>query len=82
MSDQVALETEARISPLINEKRRLFNDLLTTKGESSMSFSFEKSLSLSCSHTLTQAQTPMHSHGTCLHGASQKVLSVALIKNF
>ncbi|KAE8010523.1 hypothetical protein FH972_006890 [Carpinus fangiana] len=30
--DQVALETEARISPLINEKRRLFNDLLTTKG--------------------------------------------------
>lgn len=32
MSDQVALETEARISPLINEKRRLFNDLLTAKG--------------------------------------------------
>ncbi|XP_059439959.1 kinesin-like protein KIN-14B [Corylus avellana] len=31
--DQVALETEARISPLINEKRRLFNDLLTTKGK-------------------------------------------------
>uniref|UniRef100_A0A2N9IWL3 Kinesin motor domain-containing protein n=1 Tax=Fagus sylvatica TaxID=28930 RepID=A0A2N9IWL3_FAGSY len=30
--DQVALETEARISPLINEKRRLFNDLLTAKG--------------------------------------------------
>ncbi|XP_057422184.1 kinesin-like protein KIN-14B [Lotus japonicus] len=30
--DQVALETEARISPLINEKRRLFNDLLTSKG--------------------------------------------------
>ncbi|KAJ7943722.1 Kinesin-like protein [Quillaja saponaria] len=30
--DQVALETEARISPLINEKRRLFNDLLTLKG--------------------------------------------------
>ncbi|KAK9284193.1 hypothetical protein L1049_023362 [Liquidambar formosana] len=30
--DQVALETEARISPLINEKKRLFNDLLTTKG--------------------------------------------------
>ncbi|KAG4921434.1 hypothetical protein JHK86_050247 [Glycine max] len=29
---QVALETEARISPLINEKRRLFNDLLTSKG--------------------------------------------------
>lgn len=24
----------------------------------------------------------MHSHGTCLHGASQKVLSVLLIKNF
>ncbi|XP_068466080.1 kinesin-like protein KIN-14B isoform X2 [Phaseolus vulgaris] len=30
--DQVALETEARIAPLINEKRRLFNDLLTSKG--------------------------------------------------
>ncbi|KAF8081981.1 hypothetical protein N665_0854s0018 [Sinapis alba] len=30
--DQHALETEARISPLINEKKRLFNDLLTTKG--------------------------------------------------
>ncbi|EOX91954.1 Kinesin like protein for actin based chloroplast movement 1 isoform 1 [Theobroma cacao] len=30
--DQVALESEARISPLINEKRRLFNDLLTAKG--------------------------------------------------
>ncbi|KAL4392058.1 hypothetical protein HN51_013522 [Arachis hypogaea] len=30
--DQVALETEARISPIINEKRRLFNDLLTSKG--------------------------------------------------
>ncbi|PQQ13289.1 kinesin-like protein KIN-14B isoform X3 [Prunus yedoensis var. nudiflora] len=32
MPDQFALETEARISPLINEKRRLFNDLLTAKG--------------------------------------------------
>ena len=32
LSDQVALETEARITPLINEKRRLFNDLLTAKG--------------------------------------------------
>ncbi|XP_023637723.1 kinesin-like protein KIN-14A isoform X2 [Capsella rubella] len=30
--DQYALETEARISPLINEKKRLFNDLLTAKG--------------------------------------------------
>ncbi|KAJ8765715.1 hypothetical protein K2173_014837 [Erythroxylum novogranatense] len=30
--DQVAPETEARISPLINEKRRLFNELLTAKG--------------------------------------------------
>ncbi|XP_054824002.1 kinesin-like protein KIN-14B isoform X2 [Prosopis cineraria] len=30
--DQAALETEARISLLINEKRRLFNDLLTSKG--------------------------------------------------
>ncbi|XP_058088573.1 kinesin-like protein KIN-14L isoform X2 [Magnolia sinica] len=30
--DQAALETEARISPLINEKKRLFNDLLTAKG--------------------------------------------------
>ncbi|KAL6220166.1 hypothetical protein ACLB2K_007923 [Fragaria x ananassa] len=30
--DQFALETEARIAPLINEKRRLFNDLLTAKG--------------------------------------------------
>ncbi|RDX94254.1 Kinesin-like protein KIN-14A, partial [Mucuna pruriens] len=30
--DQVAHETEARISPVINEKRRLFNDLLTSKG--------------------------------------------------
>ncbi|KAL6277325.1 hypothetical protein ACE6H2_020926 [Prunus campanulata] len=31
-ANQFALETEARISPLINEKRRLFNDLLTAKG--------------------------------------------------
>ncbi|KAF3439212.1 hypothetical protein FNV43_RR17487 [Rhamnella rubrinervis] len=30
--DQFALESEARIAPLINEKRRLFNDLLTAKG--------------------------------------------------
>lgn len=30
--DQAALETEARISPLINEKKKLFNDLLTAKG--------------------------------------------------
>ncbi|OIW14324.1 hypothetical protein TanjilG_21464, partial [Lupinus angustifolius] len=30
--DKAALEAEARISPLINEKRRLFNDLLTSKG--------------------------------------------------
>ncbi|PQM41939.1 kinesin-like protein KIN-14B isoform X3 [Prunus yedoensis var. nudiflora] len=30
--DQFALETEARISPLINEKRRFFNDLSTAKG--------------------------------------------------
>ncbi|CAN1216201.1 Kinesin-like protein KIN-14A [Linum perenne] len=30
--DQVALESEARISPLINEKKRLFNELVTTKG--------------------------------------------------
>ncbi|KAL6225087.1 hypothetical protein ACLB2K_003939 [Fragaria x ananassa] len=30
--DQFALETEARIAPLIYEKRRLFNDLLTAKG--------------------------------------------------
>lgn len=30
--DQAALETEARITPLIREKKRLFNDLLTLKG--------------------------------------------------
>ncbi|KAK2977285.1 hypothetical protein RJ640_013050 [Escallonia rubra] len=30
--DQAALETEARISPLINEKKRLYNELLTAKG--------------------------------------------------
>jgi hypothetical protein len=30
--DQAALETEARITPLVHEKRRLFNDLLTLKG--------------------------------------------------
>ncbi|KAK7307259.1 hypothetical protein VNO77_40159 [Canavalia gladiata] len=30
--DQVALETEARISSVINEKRRLFNDLVASKG--------------------------------------------------
>ncbi|KAK2973510.1 hypothetical protein RJ640_020172 [Escallonia rubra] len=29
---QAALETEARISPLINEKKRLYNELLTAKG--------------------------------------------------
>lgn len=32
ISDQAALETEARIAPLMNEKKRLFNDLLTSKG--------------------------------------------------
>lgn len=30
--DQAALETEARITPLMKEKKRLFNDLLTAKG--------------------------------------------------
>ncbi|KAL6959447.1 Kinesin-like protein KIN-14B, variant 2 [Sarracenia purpurea var. burkii] len=30
--DQAAIETEARISPLIAEKKKLFNDLLTAKG--------------------------------------------------
>ncbi|XP_072952795.1 kinesin-like protein KIN-14L [Typha angustifolia] len=30
--DQAALENEARITPLINEKKKLFNDLLTSKG--------------------------------------------------
>ncbi|KAF7809357.1 kinesin-like protein KIN-14B [Senna tora] len=30
--DKVSLEAEARISPVVNEKRRLFNDLLTSKG--------------------------------------------------
>ncbi|KAK8533806.1 hypothetical protein V6N13_028507 [Hibiscus sabdariffa] len=30
--DQLAVESEARISPLVNEKKRLFNDLLTAKG--------------------------------------------------
>ncbi|KAL9241385.1 hypothetical protein vseg_015503 [Gypsophila vaccaria] len=30
--DQAALETEARIYPLISEKKRLFNELLTAKG--------------------------------------------------
>ncbi|KAG0513452.1 hypothetical protein BDA96_10G103400 [Sorghum bicolor] len=30
--DQAALETEARITPLIHEKKRIFNDLLTLKG--------------------------------------------------
>lgn len=30
--DQDALENEAKIVPLINEKKRLFNELLTTKG--------------------------------------------------
>ncbi|XP_057862151.1 kinesin-like protein KIN-14L isoform X2 [Cryptomeria japonica] len=30
--DRIALETEARIAPLIAEKKKLFNDLLTVKG--------------------------------------------------
>ncbi|XP_039144948.1 kinesin-like protein KIN-14L isoform X1 [Dioscorea cayenensis subsp. rotundata] len=30
--DQAAVESEARVAPLINEKKRLFNDLLTAKG--------------------------------------------------
>ncbi|KAF3320701.1 kinesin-like protein KCA2 [Carex littledalei] len=30
--DQAALETEARITPSMNEKKRLFNELLTLKG--------------------------------------------------
>ncbi|KAL5992670.1 Kinesin-like protein KIN-14L [Asimina triloba] len=32
VSDHAAIEAEARISPLINEKKKLFNDLLTAKG--------------------------------------------------
>ena len=31
-SDQAAVEMEARMSPLIYEKKKLFNDLLTAKG--------------------------------------------------
>lgn len=38
--DQAALETEARISPLVNEKKRLFNDLLTAKGKKISMISF------------------------------------------
>ncbi|CAN6178769.1 unnamed protein product [Urochloa humidicola] len=34
--DQASLETEARISPLIHEKKMLFNDLLTLKGNVKM----------------------------------------------
>ncbi|KAG6501716.1 hypothetical protein ZIOFF_041599 [Zingiber officinale] len=30
--DQASLESEARITPVINEKKKLFNDLLTAKG--------------------------------------------------
>ncbi|KAI3717567.1 hypothetical protein L1987_69269 [Smallanthus sonchifolius] len=30
--DQAALEAEAKVSPLINEKKRLYNELLTAKG--------------------------------------------------
>ncbi|KAL7135493.1 hypothetical protein ABFS83_11G100700 [Erythranthe nasuta] len=30
--DQAALETEAKLSPLLSEKKRLFNDFLTAKG--------------------------------------------------
>lgn len=33
VSDQVALEGEARIAPLVSEKKKLFNDLLTSKGQ-------------------------------------------------
>jgi len=33
MSDQASLETEARISSVIYEKKKLFNDLLTSKGD-------------------------------------------------
>ncbi|KAL3036689.1 hypothetical protein AAZX31_01G023000 [Glycine max] len=32
LGNQVALETEARMSSVINEKKKLFNDLLTSKG--------------------------------------------------
>lgn len=35
LSDRASLDTEARISPLINEKKKLFNDLLTAKGNHS-----------------------------------------------
>ncbi|XP_073158813.1 kinesin-like protein KIN-14B isoform X2 [Henckelia pumila] len=31
--DQAALETEVRISPLLSEKKKLFNELLTAKGK-------------------------------------------------
>jgi hypothetical protein len=68
MSDQVDLETEARISPLINEKRRLFNDLLTAKGTllSFYEFFHLKSLSLSC--LLALSLSPRHKH-PCTHMA-------------
>lgn len=33
MSDQASLETEARISSVLYEKKKLFNNLLTSKGD-------------------------------------------------
>ena len=33
ISDQAALEAEAKVAPLINEKKRLYNELLTAKGK-------------------------------------------------
>lgn len=50
MLDQVALEAEARISPLINEKKRLFNDLLTAKGTHRLPFPTLTSIILSLRH--------------------------------
>lgn len=87
MSDQVALETEARISPLINEKRRLFNDLLTAKGTllSFYEFFHFKSLSLFLACLLSHSHPGTNTHALTWHMpacASQKVLSVLLIKNF
>ncbi|KAL4569269.1 hypothetical protein LXL04_024905 [Taraxacum kok-saghyz] len=32
ISDEAALEAEAKVAPLINEKKRLYNELLTAKG--------------------------------------------------
>lgn len=39
MADEVALDSESRVTPLKKEKKKLFNDLVSAKGDILVTFS-------------------------------------------